>query len=46
MQNQYRIPQLDNDYVNPVGSWQLGLIADGKILHCEKLDFLLHRAVG
>ena len=26
--------------VNPVYSWQWGLFADGKILHCESLDIL------
>ena len=46
MQNNYRFPQFNNYYVNPAYSWQLGFIADGKILHCEKLDFLLRRTVG
>ena len=37
MQNSYRFPQPNNYVVNPVYNWQLGFIADGKILHCEKL---------
>lgn len=37
MQNNYRFPQLNNYVVNPVYRWQLGLVADGKILHCENL---------
>lgn len=35
MQNSYRFPQPNNYVVNPVYHWQLGFIADGKILHCE-----------
>ncbi len=35
MQNSYRFPHPNNYVVNPVYHWQLGFIADGKILHCE-----------
>ncbi|MBQ2406736.1 MAG: hypothetical protein II312_08750 [Lachnospiraceae bacterium] len=37
MHNSYRFPQSNNYVVNPVYHWQLGFIADGKILHCENL---------
>lgn len=35
MHKSYRVPQPNNYVVNPVNHWQLGFIADGKILHCE-----------
>lgn len=37
MQNNYRFHQPNNYVVNPVAYWQLGFIADGKILYCENL---------
>lgn len=40
MQNSYRFPQTNNYYVNHVCYWQLGFIADGKILHCENRSSL------
>lgn len=42
MQNRYRFPQPGNYVVIPVCHWQLGFIADGKILHCEYSSFLSH----
>lgn len=41
MQNNYKFPQSNNYYVNPVVChWKLGLAADGKILYCENFNFL------
>ncbi len=39
MQNRYGYSQFNNSFVNPVFNLRLGLFADGKILHCENLDF-------
>ncbi len=41
MQNSYRFPQPNNYVVSSVYNWQLGFIADGKILQCENLNHLL-----
>ena len=40
MQNMNHFHQQNKYYVNPVWYLQWGLLADGKILHCENMDFL------
>ena len=40
MQNRYRIPQPNMYNVDPAHNWQMGFLADGKILYCENYCFL------